>query len=163
MRSRYIDKFLISRDEDRPPELCTDEATCEDVLRYHQAQNPHDWLVLLQPTSPLRTTEDIDACIEKAVSNGFGAISTCYYKTNGAVYVAEKEWLAEHEFSHAGLAKYEMPGERSLDINYPEDFLKGEHTEPSAEQKPMPAFERHGCPMHADDMTADQAYNAACP
>ena len=120
--SRYIDSILLSKDEDRPPELCTDTATCEDVLRYHQAQTPHDWLVLLQPTSPLRTSDDIDRTIEKAALNGYGAISTYHYKTNGAVYVATREWLAEHEFSHAGLAKYEMPEERSLDINFPSDF-----------------------------------------
>ena len=120
-RSKYIDLVIVSRDEDRPPELCTDDATCEDVMRHHQAQQPHDWLVLLQPTSPLRTTEDIDACIERA-QLGHGCISTYMGKTNGAVYVATKEWLALHEFSHAGLCKYEMPEERSLDINYEADF-----------------------------------------
>ena len=123
-QSKYLDLFIVSRDEDRPPELCTDDATCEDVLRYHAAQAPHDWLVLLQPTSPLRTAEDIDRTIEKAVLNGWGAISTYRYKTNGAVYVATPAWLAEHEFSHAGLAKYEMEESHSLDINEPEDFDK---------------------------------------
>ncbi len=118
--SRYIDRIVLSKDEDRPPELCTDEATCEDVIRHHHKDEV--WCVLLQPTSPNRTTEDIDKCIEKASSNGFGAISTCLYKTNGAVYVATREWLEEHDFSHTGLAKYEMPESRSLDINYPEDF-----------------------------------------
>ena len=119
--SRYIDTVKLSLDADRPPELCTDEATCEDVLRYHAERLPHDWLVLLQPTSPQRTAADIDACIERAML-GHGCISTYMGKTNGAVYVASAEWLAEHEFSHLGLAKYEMPEERSLDINEPEDF-----------------------------------------
>ena len=120
--SRYIDRIVLSEDGDRPKELCTDDATCEDVIRWHHANEY--WCVLLQPTSPNRTTEDIDKCIEKAVANGFGAISTCHYKTNGAVYVATREWLEEHDFSHTGLAKYEMPEERSLDINYPEDFAR---------------------------------------
>lgn len=119
--SRYIDTVKISLDADRPPELCTDTASCEDVMRYHQAQRPHDWIVLLQPTSPQRTAEDIDACIERA-QLGLGCISTCMGKTNGAVYVATAEWLAAHEFSHAGLLKYEMPPERSLDINVEGDF-----------------------------------------
>lgn len=119
--SRYIDTVKLSLDADRPPELCTDEATCEDVLRYHAERLPHDWLVLLQPTSPQRTTADIDACIERAML-GHGCISTYMGKTNGAVYVATSDWLAAHEFSHMGLAKYEMPEERSLDINEPEDF-----------------------------------------
>ena len=119
--SRYIDTVKLSLDADRPPELCTDEATCEDVLRYHAERLPHDWLVLLQPTSPQRTAADIDACIERAML-GHGCISTYMGKTNGAVYVATSDWLAAHEFSHMGLAKYEMPEERSLDINEPEDF-----------------------------------------
>ncbi len=42
----------------------------------------------------------------------------------GAVRPSSAEWLAAHEFSHLGLAKYEMPEERSLDINEPEDFDK---------------------------------------
>jgi CMP-N-acetylneuraminic acid synthetase len=121
--SKYIDTVKLSLDANRPPELCTDDSTCEDVLRHHQAQTPHDWVVLLQPTSPLRTTEDIDGCIERA-QLGHGCVSTFHYKTNGAVYVATAEWLAEHDFSHLGLAKYEMPEERSLDINEPDDFLK---------------------------------------
>ena len=120
--SRYIDLVIVSRDEDRPPELCTDEATCEDVLRYHLAQTPHGWVVLLQPTSPLRTTDDIDACIARA-QLGNGCISVGLNgKTNGAVYVASAEWIAEHDFGHAGLLKYWMDPERGLDIDYPEDF-----------------------------------------
>ena len=119
--SRYIDTVKLSLDADRPPELCTDDATCEDVMRHHQAQAPHDWLVLLQPTSPLRTVADIDACIERA-QLGHGCISTYMGRTNGAVYVATAEWLAAHDFSHAGLMKYEMPEERSLDINEESDF-----------------------------------------
>jgi len=118
--SHYIDRVVISKDEDRPPELCTDDATCEDVIRHHH-KDEH-WCVLLQPTSPNRTTEDIDKTIEKATTNGLGAISTYLYKTNGAVYVATWDWLSIHDFSHSGLAKYEMPEERSLDINYAEDF-----------------------------------------
>ena len=121
--SRYIDTVKLSLDADRPPELCTDDATCEDVLRYHAGQHPHDWLVLLQPTSPNRTVEDIDRCIERA-QLGHGCISTYMGKTNGAVYVATAEWLARHDFGHAGLLKYEMEESHSLDINEPEDFLK---------------------------------------
>ena len=119
--SRYIDRIVLSKDEDRPPELCTDEATCEDVLRHHH-KDEH-WCVLLQPTSPNRTTEDIDKCIERA-QLGHGCISTYMGKTNGAVYVATADWLKDHDFSHLGLLKYEMEEGHSLDINYPDDFLK---------------------------------------
>jgi len=42
--SKYIDTVKLSTDDDRPPELCTDTASSEDVMRYHQAENPHDWM-----------------------------------------------------------------------------------------------------------------------
>ena len=122
--SRYIDSILLSKDADRPPELCTDDATCEDVLRFHLQDFPEArWVVLLQPTSPLRTTEDIDRCIEAAVSNGDAALTVDEMgHKNGAVYVASRAWIAEHEFTHAGYRKVPMPDERSLDIDYAEQF-----------------------------------------
>lgn len=139
LKSKYIDKVVFSSDckewrdiafcsvavdcIERPAHLATDDATSEDVLRDVMLWYRHDWVVLLQPTSPLRTAEDIDGCIETA-QMGDGCISTCRGKTNGAVYVATAEWLADHNFSDPGLSKYGMPVERSLDINYVEDFLK---------------------------------------
>ena len=69
--------------------------------------------------------EDIDACIERAAESevNYGCFSIGPDgETNGAVYVARREWIEKHDFSHAGLLKYRMPEERSLDINYPEDF-----------------------------------------
>jgi CMP-N-acetylneuraminic acid synthetase len=120
--SKYIDHTKVSLDGDRPPELCADDASNEDVVRYHLAQHPHDWVVLLQPTSPLRTIEDIDACIERA-QLGAGCISVNEIgDTNGAVYVATANWIREHDFSHRGLMKYRMPDERSLDIDYEDQF-----------------------------------------
>ena len=119
--SRYIDSMMLSTDINRPEALCTDEAKCEDVLRFHLAQSPHDWVVLLQPTSPLRTTKDIDTCIEIA-QHGEACISYMADGTkNGAVYVARAEWIKKNDFS-AETLRYFMPAERSLDINTEEDF-----------------------------------------
>ena len=123
--SRYIDTVIISLNNDRPPELRTDTASCEDVLRHHQAQKPHDWIVLLQPTSPFRTTDDIDICIERAQMS-IGCISVGEDgKTNGAVYVASAEYLAKHDFTYGGTMLYQMPDSRSLDINTETDFQRG--------------------------------------
>ncbi len=137
MRSKYIYKLFLSTDDEeiaavgrrynitvltRPPELATDDASTEDVLRHALKVYPADWVVLLQPTSPLRTSEDIDACIERA-QMGNGCISTNMRgEPNGAVYVATAEWISKHEFSHLGLTRYRMPESRCLDINTEEDF-----------------------------------------
>lgn len=52
----------------RPPELATDHATTTDVLKHaidHESREGRapDTLVLLQPTSPLRTAEDIESAL----------------------------------------------------------------------------------------------------
>lgn len=52
-------------DNDRPAELATDKADLDSLLRYYAERNPDiDAWCLLQPTSPLRTAEDIKAAYE---------------------------------------------------------------------------------------------------
>jgi CMP-N-acetylneuraminic acid synthetase len=57
----------------RPVELATDSASAINVtlhaLKWLEEQEGYrpDYVVLLQPTSPLRTAADIDACIQLAV------------------------------------------------------------------------------------------------
>lgn len=139
LQSQYIDFVVLSSEDEeilafadslnipvikRPQELATDSTTSEDALRHAFVdfnRFPY-WIVLLQPTSPLRTAEDVDACISLA-QKGNGCVSTFQGKHNGAVYVAKSDWLMEHDFSEP-LPTYEMPEERSLDINYEDDFLK---------------------------------------
>ncbi len=120
--SKYIDTVMVSRDKDRPPELCADEAMNEDVLRHHLKQYPHDIIVLLQPTSPLRTAEDIDKCIEICRPHYPALTIREDGSKNGAVYVAYAEWLKTQDFSAPVRAVHIMPDSRSLDIDYPEQF-----------------------------------------
>lgn len=56
----------------RPVELATDEATSMDVVHHALAtlQERYDYLVLLQPTSPLRIAADIDGAVELCFSAG---------------------------------------------------------------------------------------------
>jgi len=78
--SKYIDKVVVSSDSDkildiskkykvdilkRPNILATDTATTIDVLK-HTIENykDYDYLILLQPTSPLRNEKHIDEAIE---------------------------------------------------------------------------------------------------
>jgi CMP-N,N'-diacetyllegionaminic acid synthase len=55
----------------RAPDLATDTASSNDVILDALARCPgYDYFVLLQPTSPLRTAADIDACAEACVATG---------------------------------------------------------------------------------------------
>lgn len=87
-RSRHIDRLVLSSDDAeiiaagraygcdapfvRPADLATAEASSLDVALHALSMEPAmpDVLVLLQPTSPLRETRDIDACIELCLDRG---------------------------------------------------------------------------------------------
>lgn len=63
----------------RPTELATDAASSMDVVRHALGQLPgYDVVVLLQPTSPLRTAVDIDAACELLERSGAPAcVAVC--------------------------------------------------------------------------------------
>jgi CMP-N-acetylneuraminic acid synthetase len=79
-----IDRIVVSTDSDdvaalvlelgaevpfrRPEDLASDEATGPAVVRHAliALADPADLVVYLQPTSPLRTSEDIEACLDLA-------------------------------------------------------------------------------------------------
>lgn len=79
--SRHIDRCIVSTDDEeiagvarahggevpflRPAEFSDDAAGSQDVIAHALAQLPgYDIVVLLQPTSPLRTAADIDGTLE---------------------------------------------------------------------------------------------------
>ncbi len=89
LKSKYLTKTIVSTDDDeiikvareykadapfvRPKEFAQDNSPHIDVvlhaldwLRKNQGEE-YDYLMILQPTSPLRSSEDIDNAIKKAV------------------------------------------------------------------------------------------------
>lgn len=86
-KSRYIDRLILSSDDQeiisiardfqcevpfiRPAELARDDTPgIEPVLHAMEVlPEKYDYIVLLQPTSPLRKVEDIDSCIERCLGN----------------------------------------------------------------------------------------------
>jgi N-acylneuraminate cytidylyltransferase len=87
LRCRYIDRLILSSDDSeiidvalqagcevpfrREPALATDESTSVDVVIDAVTRLPgFEIVVLLQPTSPLRSTVDIDSALELLVSSG---------------------------------------------------------------------------------------------
>lgn len=94
LMSSYIDKVIVTSDDKeileiskrfgaetikRPDELANDTATTFDAVK-HTIDNmeKYDYIVLLQPTSPLRNFKHIDEAIELLMSkNADAVISVC--------------------------------------------------------------------------------------
>ena len=99
LKSKYIDRVVVSTDDDeiadiskkygadvpfmRPAELATDESTSVGVVLHaldvlKENNDNYNYIILLQPTSPLRSAEDIDKAIELLkVSKIDAVISVC--------------------------------------------------------------------------------------
>lgn len=99
LESKYIDRVVVSTDDDeiasisrchgadvpfvRPPEFSTDKASSIEVIRHAVGElerlgDAYEYLVLLQPTSPLRNASHIDTAIELFVSkNANCVVSVC--------------------------------------------------------------------------------------
>jgi len=144
----------------RPPELATDESSSLDVVFHALEQLPEfEVVLLLQPTSPLRTSSDIEICLNmlkeapSVVSvrpsedhpyltfgiNDGGTLTPFAKPTigqslrrqdlpgawclNGALYAADAGWLkSQRSFISSDTLAYQMPLERSLDIDTPAEL-----------------------------------------
>ncbi|WP_135552191.1 acylneuraminate cytidylyltransferase family protein [Paenibacillus cymbidii] len=88
--SRYIDRLILTSDDEtiigvarewgceapfvRPAELARDDTPGMDMVMHTVHNMPaYDYILQLQPTSPLRTSEDIDLALELTESRGAAA------------------------------------------------------------------------------------------
>lgn len=91
LKSKYIDRTIVSTDCEeiskiskehnaevimRPKELATDTATSYDAVMHaiDHINAKFDYIILLQPTSPLRTSKHIDEAIEILVEKNADAV-----------------------------------------------------------------------------------------
>lgn len=82
-------------------------------------------VVLLQPTSPLRTAEDIDSCLDLYFSGKGDSVTSVFGdKENGAVYITHASLVDQGSIYGQRVIRYEMPEDRSMDIDTLEDFEK---------------------------------------
>jgi len=176
-KSRYIDRLILSSDDDeiikvakvwgcevpfkRPIELAQDDTPgIAPVLHALEFLPRYDYVILLQPTSPLRQADDIDSCLEKCLAADAKACVSVtevtenpywmytlekdgamrqliqtndffyrrqdlpqVYKLNGAIYVANYEWLLQSKsFLSQDTLAYVIPWERSIDIDTEKDL-----------------------------------------
>ncbi|MCK5541287.1 MAG: acylneuraminate cytidylyltransferase family protein [Desulfobacterales bacterium] len=85
-KSKHIDRLILSSDDDeiikvaesfgcdtpfvRPKEFAQDRSTVADVIIHALNKIPDfDYIMLLQPTSPLTLAEDIDGCIDFCIKS----------------------------------------------------------------------------------------------
>lgn len=93
LKSKYLDEVMITTDSKeianiakeyninipflRPKHLANDTSTSFDVVKHtieyykNKLNKEFDYIVLLEPTSPLRETNDIDNMIEKLIENKY--------------------------------------------------------------------------------------------
>lgn len=169
-KSKYIDRLILSSDDSeiiavaskwgcdapfvRNPRLAKDDTPgIEPVLDAIERLPGYDYVVLLQPTSPLRSVVDIDEAIEMCVNNsspscvsvvGISKKPDWFYRVssdnaisplsndgsevcmlNGAVYVADCAALIKSKsFVTNNTLAYKMPLCRSVDIDDENDWAR---------------------------------------
>ncbi len=95
-KSKLLSKFVVSTEDVeiaevsrklgadvpfmRPAELAQDKSASIDVIKHavnwldEKLHEEYDYIMILQPTSPLRTAEDIDNCIKKIVETNADSV-----------------------------------------------------------------------------------------
>ncbi len=141
----------------RPASMARDDSSGMDPILHmiewldrHEHYRP-DTVIVLQPTSPLRTAEDIDAAMRAMNAAGASSVVSVapvgapgswlrtvgadqrlrpvtaegdeLYVLNGAIYAARTDIiLSARQMDDGAPAAYVMPRERSVDIDAREDF-----------------------------------------
>lgn len=153
LKSKYITKTVVSSDDDkilevsknfgsdilkRPDELALDTTSSEPVITHAlesiKDAKTYDYVILLQPTSPLRTENDIDEAIEELLKqNATALISTV--KVDNKILKAFKnnelgflEGISNNEFPfmrRQDLPQVYMPN-GAIYICYVKEFLKNQ-------------------------------------
>jgi N-acylneuraminate cytidylyltransferase len=91
-----IDRIIVSTDDaeiasvgrsggaeiyERPAHLATDEALVIDALKdlietFHAEGEQPEWMILLEATCPLRTPDDVRACLNLIADGGYDSVAT---------------------------------------------------------------------------------------
>ena len=173
-KSKYLDSFLLSTDSAyvgqlakrfkcevpfiRPRYLSSDNSSTAMVV-YHalkKIKTNYDYVILLQPTSPLRRAEDIDKAIIKIVNLKAISLISVYcskklkkfptkivnnlikktkrkynnnnnYFLNGAIYICKTKFFLENKTFYSNKTiPFIMPKNRSVDIDTFEEFNEAE-------------------------------------
>jgi CMP-N,N'-diacetyllegionaminic acid synthase len=150
LKSKEVDRVIVSTEDIniaeiaksygaevpflRPSELAEDNTLSIDVIIHvikELGLNEDDYILLLQPTSPLRGIEDIKKCIDQIQYNILDAVVSTTEgteKPNGAIYLNKVSSLVTTRtfYPEGKTTWYAMPIERSIDIDTVEQFEQAE-------------------------------------
>lgn len=159
----------------RPAELASDTALAVPTIQHAVAEMEdredliYDYIIMLQPTSPLKTANDIDQALKQLIDEGADGIISVVdvdnnhpmkmkkflgkdgrsgrlvdyekppyencprqhlppvYIVNGALYATKRDvFMQQNTFQGDWCLGYEMPLEKSINIDTPLDFLQAE-------------------------------------
>ena len=112
--SQYIDEMMVTTDSEeiariarefgaavpfiRPAELADDTATSVEVIQHalnfyaNELRKQFDYVVLLEPTSPLRETDDIDRSLEQLLSypQASAVVGICKTESQHPAFLVKK-------------------------------------------------------------------------
>jgi len=129
LKSKYIDKLIVSTDSEqiadiskqfgaevpfiRPKELSSDTVDSISVLKHaiEFHKNEFYYVILLQPTSPLRTVNDIDKALKMLNSKTKAVVSVC--ETNHSPLWSN---ILPEDLSMTNFIRPEVKGKRSQDL-----------------------------------------------
>lgn len=137
-------KFIV-----RPHELAKDDTpmlpVIQDVVETYEISfgKKVDAVCLLQPTSPLRTAEDINKALCAFKDSNANSLVSGYYmglksnavydkhapkhfQRNGAIFLVKRELINQGVLWDEYAYKYEMPFSRSVDIDEMDDMKLAE-------------------------------------
>tara|TARA_B100002051_G_scaffold225050_1_gene220266 strand:- start:336 stop:1016 length:681 start_codon:yes stop_codon:yes gene_type:complete len=170
LKSKYLDNIFVSSDMDeilkyskkykriklikRKKYLSRSDSSIHDVINnfLKNQKERFDYICLLQPTSPLRRSSDIDVSIKKIINTDCMSlisvskmknhnfkvsldkkcllkkkIKKTKYFINGAIYISKINFKKKiRNFMTPKTLGYIMPKNRSIDIDTLEDFKKAE-------------------------------------
>ncbi|ARN85057.1 acylneuraminate cytidylyltransferase family protein [Candidatus Nucleicultrix amoebiphila] len=135
-KSKYISKLILSSDDPkaieiaksencevpflRPSSLSDDHSTSYDVAEHalKSMNMKYDWLVLLQPTSPFRSSEDIDSAIALSLNeNADSVISVSEVdKSHLMLFMRNSNGRLESPY---GISLKDLNNSRSQDLPIP--------------------------------------------
>jgi CMP-N,N'-diacetyllegionaminic acid synthase len=188
LRSKYLTEYAVSSDDPkirkkanacgawsirRPSKLAQDDTPTLPALHHavkiaeRVFSETYDYIIEIRATSPLKTTEDIDGCIERLIETGADSVigvtaledhhparakwldeqgrirdfvpepqsgrrqdlTPKAYVRNGTIYALKRDAvMGEHGklFGHEFSLGYEMPAERSVNIDTELDWKLAE-------------------------------------